>query len=326
MNVDKVLVLIVLILLGSCHPDVKDRWEVEVDPLNQEVQIKDVSSVYYDLDKSNEELRTAFPEFFSNASDSLLNVRRQEELGQALNQSVNQVFTVESVNDSLKDVFARLKHYYPQFQVPKVYLFTGELNYQNPVIYYPKTQEMVIGLDWFLGESYPAYDKMNIPAYFKRQMNPHNFKIKVVESLADYMVNYDIQKRKFIEKMIYEGKLLLVQDALLPHKTDAIKIGYTPEQIEWAQQNEANVYVYFTEQQMFFSDDKLLDDRFLNEAPFSKFFADNDAETPGKIGAWMGWQICRSYLKNHPNVSFQEFLANEDYQQIFAESAYKPTR
>ncbi|MGI9527113.1 MAG: hypothetical protein ACR2MS_08400 [Weeksellaceae bacterium] len=324
MNVNKVLVLFILILVASCGKDSKDRWKVEVDSLKEPVVLKDVSSPYYDLAVSNDDLKSQFPEFFSNASDSLLSARRQEPFEQDLNKKVNEIYKNEAIEDSLMDVFARLKHYYPKFEVPTVYLFTGELIYQNPVIYYPKSKEMVIGLDWFLGEEAEVYNQMNIPSYFRRQMNPEDFKVKVVASIADHMVNFNIQKNKLIEKMIYEGKLLIVQDALLPDKNDAVKIGYTPEQIEWAKQNEAQAYMYFTEQELFYSDDRLLDDRFLNEAPFSKFFSDNDAETPGKIAAWMGWQICRAYLAENTEMTLQEFLAEEDYQKIFKESGYKP--
>ncbi|MXV39034.1 hypothetical protein GO491_10170 [Flavobacteriaceae bacterium Ap0902] len=326
MNVNKVLVLFILILTWSCSNNSKERWDIEVEPLTEDVVLKNVSKSYYNLEVSNAYLKNQFPEFFLNAPDSLLNERRRDEFSHTLNEEVNLIFKEESIQDSLQDIFVRLKHYYPTFELPQVYLFTGELDYQNPVLYYPKTKEMVIGLDWFLGEKAEAYNQMNIPGYFRQQMNPADFKPKVVRSIADHMVNYDIRKRRFIEKMIYEGKLLIVQDALLPKTSDALKIGYTQEQIDWARTNEANVYMYFTEQELFYSDDKKLDARFIDETPFSKFYADNDAETPGKIGAWMGWQICRVYLEKHEEITLQEFLADEDYQAIFTASGYKPTK
>lgn len=324
MNVIKVLGLLMLTVFMSCGGK-KDRWEIDHEPLKEEITITDVSGAYFDPSKTNETLRAQFPDFFQASSDSLLTARRSDSLGLSLQRDVEKTFPKEAaIKDSLKDIFARLKHFYPNFTVPKVYLFTGELSYEYPVAYFAETSDMVIGPDWFLGEKHPAYQALSVPDYFRIQMNPGNFRPKVVESIARQMVPYDIRKRKFIERMIYEGKLLVIQDALLPDTSDAFKIGYTQDEIDWAVTNAPQIYVYFTEEQLFFSDDKRLNQRFLDPAPFSKFFSENDTKSPGRIAAWMGWQICRSYLDKNKDLSLQEFLMEPDLVKIFNNSGYKP--
>ena len=114
------------------------------------------------------------------------------------------------------------------------------------------------------------------------------------------------------------------RQALLPDTSDAFKIGYTQDEIDWAVTNAPQIYVYFTEEQLFFSDDKRLNQRFLDPAPFSKFFSENDTKSPGRIAAWMGWQICRSYLDKNKDLSLQEFLMEPDLVKIFNNSGYKP--
>ena len=324
MNVIKVLCVLMLTVFMSCGGK-EDRWEIDHDPLKEEITITDVSGAYFDPSKTNETLRGQFPDFFQASSDSLLSTRRSDSLGLSLQRDVEKTFPKEAaIKDSLKDIFARLKHFYPNFTVPKVYLFTGELSYEYPVAYFAETSDMVIGPDWFLGEKHPAYQALSVPDYFRIQMNPGNFRSKVVESIARQMVPYDIRKRKFIERMIYEGKLLVIQDALLPDTSDAFKIGYTQDEIDWAVTNAPQIYVYFTEEQLFFSDDKRLNQRFLDPAPFSKFFSENDTKSPGRIAAWMGWQICRSYLDKNKDLSLQEFLMEPDLVKIFNNSGYKP--
>lgn len=326
MNVIKVLGVMLLLVTMGCKNNGDYRWDIDAAPLKEDVKIIDVSGKYYDTNVSNTALKEAFPDFFENAKDSLLNVRRNDSLSVLLNQEVVKQFGQNvDLQDSLQTIFTRLKHFYPKFTVPKVYTFTGELSYEYPVAYFAETADMVIGLDWFLGEKNPNYDAMAIPDYFTTHMNHGNFKPKVVEAIAKQMVPYDIRKRKFIERMIYEGKLLIIQDALLPNATDAEKIGYTQDEINWAVTNEPQVYMYFTEEQLFFSDDKRLNQRFLDPAPFSKFFSENDTQSPGRIAAWMGWQICRAYLDKNKELSLQEFLVEPDLIKIFNESGYKPT-
>lgn len=325
MNVLKVLSILTIFLLMSCGDKNDYRWEIETTPEIKDIEVIDVSKSYYDPNISNDELKNLFPDFFGEASDSLLTDKRNDSINLAFNQMVKKAFAdPAALKDSLADIFARLKHFYPNFEVPRVHTFTGEMPYEYPVAYFPQSQDMVIGLDWFLGQNNPLYEEMRIQEYFKVQMNPENFKPEVVESMARQMVPYDIRKRKFIEKMIYEGKVLIIQDALLPNTSDAAKIGYSEEDLAWAYDNAAQVYLYFTEEQIFFSDDKKLNERFLEPAPFSKFFSENDTKSPGKIGAWMGWQICRSYLDKNKDIDLRTFLMDQDLLKIFKESGYKP--
>ena len=75
----------------------------------------------------------------------------------------------------------------------------------------------------------------------------------------------------------------------------------------WAATNESQVWKYFIENKLLFSTDTKLNKRFLDVAPFSKFYRSEDNLSPGRIGAWIGWQIVRSYMK-HNDVSLQKLV------------------
>jgi uncharacterized protein YjaZ len=115
-----------------------------------------------------------------------------------------------------------------------------------------------------------------------------------------------------------------MKDIMLPNYTDAEKMGYTPEQITWSQENESYIWRYFIEEDLLFSTDTKLENRFVNMAPFSKFYLEIDNESPGRIGQWIGWQIVRSFMENN-EVSLQEML-KMDAKQIFERSKYKPKK
>ena len=65
--------------------------------------------------------------------------------------------------------------------------------------------------------------------------------------------------------------------------------------------------------------------RFLEPAPFSKFYLQLDNESPGRIGRWIGWQIVRSYMEQNPETSLEELL-KMPAQRLFNLSKYKPKR
>lgn len=124
--------------------------------------------------------------------------------------------------------------------------------------------------------------------------------------------------------MVYAGKQLYLKDVILPTYNDADKIGYTPEQLLWCQENESYMWRYFIEDQLLYDDNPKLIPRFISPAPFSKFYLEIDNESPGKVGAWIGWQIVRSYMKNN-EVSLPQ-LMHTSAKEIFEKSNYKPKK
>ena len=75
---------------------------------------------------------------------------------------------------------------------------------------------------------------------------------------------------------------------------------------------------------MLFSTETKLNKRFLEMAPFSKFYRSEDTLSPGRIGAWIGWQIVRSYMK-HNDVSLQQLLKTPS-EEVYKNSKYKPKK
>ena len=141
---------------------------------------------------------------------------------------------------------------------------------------------------------------------YKRQMN-------LVARNSDHL--------KLLDVMVYYGKLMTLQDAFLPKFPDYLKINYTPQQYEWAKANEANIWNYFVENNLVFSDDTRLAERFINPAPFSKFYTEVDNDSSPQIGIFSGWQICRKFFQENPKTDLKTFLAM-NAQDIFNQSHY----
>ena len=81
---------------------------------------------------------------------------------------------------------------------------------------------------------------------------------------------------------------------------------------------------YFIEREMLYSTEQKLSSRFINPAPFSKFYLEIDNDSPGRVGAWIGWQIVRSYAKNN-DIPIADLL-KLDPKELFEKSKYKPKK
>ena len=112
--------------------------------------------------------------------------------------------------------------------------------------------------------------------------------------------------------------------AFLPDSSEQEIIGYTPEQYEWAVQSESNIWKYFIQKEMLYANDPTLTERFISDAPFSKFYLEVDKDSPGRIGVWFGWQIVNSFME-HNDLSMQEMLVI-DNEELFTKSKYKPKK
>ena len=125
--------------------------------------------------------------------------------------------------------------------------------------------------------------------------------------------------------MIFYGKQLYFKDVVIPFKTEAERISYTQEQLDWARANESYIWRYFVERELLFSTDSKLPSRFINPAPFTKFYLEEiDSESPSRLGQYTGWQIVKSYMENN-DISLRDMLQTSS-EEIFNKSKFKPKK
>lgn len=318
------IAIVILLMLSSCK---KERtWEVDASGVNVDLVIHDISKRFFNDSIPLVQLKKDYPFFFDNSSDSIWNEQRKDPFEVNIyKESVKQFGDFEKLNQDLIPIFQKYKHYFPEYETPKVFTYSSGLqSLDYPVIYSAQDRLMFIAMDGFLGEKHKLYDSMRVEQYLRRNMYIERVPSAVVGAIAENIVTYSPRQQKFIDVILYEGKKLMLQDVLLTDTPDEYKIGYTPQQMAWAVANEGNIWNYFVEQNYVFSDDRTLEKRFINVAPFSKFNNEIEQHSPGRIGAWIGWQIIRKYLQENPEVKLQDLLLDMDSQKILQASKYKP--
>lgn len=255
------------------------------------------------------------------------NVLRQVFAGDAykdLKHDVDVVFPGDMAkqNEELTDAFRRIKYYYPQKNLPKVYAYFSGFKAQTSI----GDGYFGIGLDMFLGADsrfYPALAQ-TFPHYLSRRFTPAYVAPRVVEGIArEDMFPENENDHSLLSKMIYAGKVLYFMDKVLPEVADSVKIGYTTEQMKWCTEFEGKIWGYFLEENLLYETDYQKIQTYLNEAPFTPGLGEHNDSSP-KLGIWTGWQIVRKYMAEHKDVTLQQLMAESDAQKILNDAKYRP--
>jgi uncharacterized protein YjaZ len=162
---------------------------------------------------------------------------------------------------------------------------------------------------------------VGLPQYMYKNMKPEQVVPQAVKGWLQSMYETDTKRDNLLEYMVFEGKLLYATDALLREAPDSIKIGFTPDAMEWCNTYEARIWAHLVDQELLYSTEYMNINKWINQAPF---VAGIPKDSPGRLGQWVGWQIVRSYMKNNPELSMLQLMENQNAQDILARSNYKP--
>lgn len=313
------LLILLLITLASCDKKIQKEKIVEGIPL--EINVIRFDKLFFETDpKDLNNLKKEFPFFFpSGNEDSVWIDKMQNPLWRELYKEVQKKYSnFEPVKKDLTVLFKQIKYNFPNTKIPKIISVISEMDYNNKIIYTDSL--LVISLELYLGKDHRFYQ---FPKYLKQNFEQKQIIPDVVNSFSYQLIKSNTEKN-LLSQMVFYGKQLYLKDVLISDYDDASKIGYLPEQIKWCEENESYMWRYFIENQLLYSDDQKMNNRFINPAPFSKFYLEIDNESPGRVGAWLGWQIVRSFMDNN-DISLQNML-KMNAKEIFEQSKYKPKK
>jgi len=313
-------ILFLLLVAYSCKKE--DQIENEISKIDINLMVERFDRALSEASPNDlGQLKKAFPFMFSKyVPDSIFIAQMTDTLQKELRGEVDTKFNnFSTIEGEITSLFQHLKYYDVTFSEPRVVTLTNNVTYRDKVIV---TDTIVlIPLDNYLGQEHEFY--ANIPRYIAQNMEPS----QIVPNLAsDYAKRFifQSQKKTLLDDMIYFGKQLYFKDKTIPFKSDEDKIGYTESQLEFAKNNEGQIWANFVENEYLYSTNTTLPARFIADAPFSKFYLELDRESPGRLGQYIGWQIVKAYMNNN-EVSFLDMM-KKDAVEIFNKSNYKPPK
>tara|TARA_B100000575_G_scaffold57596_2_gene43391 strand:- start:4342 stop:5307 length:966 start_codon:yes stop_codon:yes gene_type:complete len=321
LNLFRKSIIIFIISIYSCDIVQDNKSEIKKIPI--EIKLERFDKYFYDKEKySLKSLKEKFPFFFPiTYSDSVWVKKRNDTLIRILNSEISKKIINNSLLiDPLKLMFKHIKYYFPNYQIPRVISVSNNVDYNNRIIM--NDSLLIISIDTYLGSENKIYN--GIPNFIRYEMDLSFLTSHVINKFSKYHVK-KTNDRTFLAEIIYHGKKHYLKDLLLPNNNEKIKIGFSEEKLRWAKENEIFIWKYFIENKLLYSTNQELMNRFINPAPFSKFYLELDNESPGKIGQWIGWNIVKSYVKNNPTVSLSEILKKSEFE-IFQYSKYKPLK
>ncbi|HEX9980075.1 MAG TPA: gliding motility lipoprotein GldB [Flavobacterium sp.] len=314
----KFILFFLFILITAC--DKKRSSEKAVEEISLDITVERFDKIFYETPPEElPEVKKKYPYFFPGNDDQVWLSKMNDPIWREVYTEVQKKFPdFNTEKAALEDLFRHIKYYFPKSKTPKVITLISEMDYNTKAIYADSLA--LISLELYLGKEHKFY---TFPDYLKHNFEPRQIAPDLAESFGFRMIPPP-QDKTLLSEMIFYGKELYLKDLLLPDYSDAEKIGYKPEQITWSKENEPYIWRYFIDGKLLYDTDSRLPNRFINPAPFSKFYLEIDNESPGRIGQWLGWQIVRSFMENN-DVPLQEML-KLDARTIFERSKYKPQK
>lgn len=234
---------------------------------------------------------------------------------------------ITDVENELEEAFRYAKYYFPEKNTPRVFTTISDFGY-FPFIYAEDslTDGLGISLEMFLGEKFPylKYTGLNnaFSDYLTRSYNKDHITRRTLEVWVDDLLG-PAPGDRLLDLMMHRGKKLYILESLMPEAHDTVIIDYPLEKLEWVENNERSVWYHFTTQDMLYETSLNKIQKYIGPSPSSPGMP---RESPGNTASWLAWQIIRSYMKEHPEVTLKELIAIEDAQKIMDESGYRAPR
>jgi gliding motility-associated lipoprotein GldB len=312
-------VFLFVIVIVSCNK--KSKIEQKVDEIPVDIKVERFDKAFFETPVNNlSDLKNKYPAFFSSqVADSVWTNKMTNPLWRELYNEVQKRYSnFDKEKSEIEALFRHVKYYYPKTKIPKVITLIYEMDNKYKAIYADSL--VLISLEMYLGKNHKFYE---YPEYIKQSFEPSQMLPDIVQDFSVRKIKPPVDKN-LLSLMIYAGKQLYFKQMLLPEVSDEDIICYTPEQFKWCTEHEADTWRFLIDKQMLYNTDPKMAQRFINPAPFSKFGLESDNQTPGKVGAWLGWQIVKAFMENN-EVSMTQMLGM-DAKEIFQKSKYKPKK
>lgn len=228
----------------------------------------------------------------------------------------------KDLEDMVSSVYQHFNYYYPDIQLPtKIYTCVSGISPDNASVMV-NDDNVVLSLDWFLDHD-EVYEQIGMPVYMQNRTT----KMYLAKELSFQLyLKYIYQWRKqtnLLDEMVNMGKVDYFVEAMCPSLPEEVLLGYSADQMQWANENEGNVWADLVGNQRLYETGLEMYRTFFADGPFTQEYSN---EAPARLGEFIGLHIVRSYMSVREDMSLQNLMKNNDLQGIFQNSKYKPKK
>ncbi len=324
---------LIIFFLASCQES-KEKKYVSIHRFEQALfsanKSKDVDKYLLSIEKQYE------PMFATSLEDTnYLNVVKEfikdKEMNNAYNLVKIQYPDLKNLEEELSNALHEIKQIKQDTINSEIYtLIVGPAEYsqafQNRILVYPEFSAISIDLYSIEKLSNHPYYK-TIPQYLHTSLGKENIAPHYVNTYLKEITfrNIPLQSQNpeatLLDCILEEGKYIYATEVVLEEKPLNYILEYTKEQLEWVEQNEANIWAYMIENQLLYNKDRTKYFHLIAPGPSTK----NIANSPARIGNYIGYKIVQSYMKEN-SISIDSLFNTLDSKLILQQSKYKPRK
>lgn len=324
-----VSIIIIFLLVASCQTQTcRTTAELELPPFNillqqKEQQLFDARSqqeVVKFLAENPWIARNIF--FVQEYPDTSILAQRifgliNEPSIDTLYREATETFEANKENllADLNQAFAIFKYYYPDAPQPILQTVVTGLFHDL----YISDERLIVGIDYFIGED-ATYRPNDVPEYILERYT-YDYLAPV---LMKFFTNPWISNGKestLLSEMIDFGKTYYMLSHLFPCTPDYELMGYSANTMKDVKANQTIIWANFIQNEWLYDPSEFTKKKFLGDRPNVYEIGE---KCPGRIGAWVGWEIVESYAER-TGKSVTEIMEVTDHHELFNQSGYKPS-
>jgi len=317
-----------MLLISSCKKDIEP-----IKILRFEQDLFDPNTLNNPNHYKN--LQKKYGPFYQVFAQDMLNIS-EEEQAYGFQPSMSKFvgfpaikqlkFEVDSVFPQLTELETTLakamdiyKTEFPKTNIPCFVTFISEFGYAQVNV----DTVVGIGLDMYLGSNYALYPALEFPDFMAQKLRKEYILPNTIKSIGIGQFESQLIDKRFMAMMLFEGKLRYFMKELLPQVHDSLIFGYSPIQLNWAQENEGMVWKHLIESKMLLSVNPSQYMRYFNDGPFTIATGVPQESAPA-IGIYTGYKIICKYMENKQSASLKDLMLNANWDEILRDSNYRP--
>jgi len=240
------------------------------------------------------------------------------EANQEVVDTCKKIFNnLHKLENEISKAFKYYKYYFPDNLIPDVYLHISGFN--QPIAI--DSSWVSVSVENYLGENCIFYEWLEVFVYLRKKMTPEKVVPDIMKAIAMTEFEYDNSIDDLCSRMVYNGMIHYFIKKTNPKIKNELLFDMTSEEIKWCKLYEKMMWSSIVERKHLFTTDRLIIQKYLNDAPFSYYFGQ---ESPGRTGVYLGYRIVENYIKRNPEISLQQLMEQTDYHRIFRGSGYRP--
>ena len=326
----------VLLFIGGCtsdpRPDVSHiEVDIDIPRFEKAVFSLDTNTIVVSIDK----VYDAYPEVSDLYFEKVMNFMKRDRSGQLDYEFIKKFVTNEAllglmdtvethypdlseIEQELEEAFRYHTYYFPESKTPKIVSWISEF---GPAVSSLDSSVIGISLDMYLGADYVYYPSLEFPRYMYRNFTSEYIPINVMKSVWQYASDWDEKNKRLIDHMVERGKELYYLEKVLPDTEKHKLLGYSKEEYQWCKDNAVQMWEFFIEKELLYSDNPRDFMKYVKEGPTSSGMPN---ESPGNTASWLGWQIVKAFVGKSDDMTLKNLKDVSDGQKVLVKSKYKP--